>query len=148
MRCEDSVSVGRPPAEVFPWLVDADKVPQWMTGLDVYEPLDAGELRVGSRIRQELTVSGYQLRFELEIARLEPPHAALLHFGGSGFDAANEYAVRAAGTGSDVTWVISGDTTSFKARLIAPMVQAKLQEKLATDLARLRALLDGGTVAP
>jgi hypothetical protein len=39
--------------------------------------------------------------------------------------------------------VISGDTTSFKARLVAPMIQAKLQEKLETDLARLRALLAG-----
>ena len=43
--------------------------------------------------------------------------------------------------------MISGDTTSFKARLIAPMVQAKLQEKLETDLARLRALLAGETAA-
>ena len=43
-----------------------------------------------------------------------------------------------------MTWVISGDTTSFKAKLIAPMVQAKLQEKLDRDLARLRALLADG----
>ena len=46
---------------------------------------------------------------------------------------------REAAEGSKVTWVIDGDTTSFKARLIAPMVQAKLQEKLDHDLARLRA---------
>ena len=46
-----------------------------------------------------------------------------------------------------MTWVIAGDTTSFKAKLIAPMVQAKLQEKLDTDLARLRALLAGEAAA-
>jgi carbon monoxide dehydrogenase subunit G len=135
--------VARPPADVFPWLLDADKVPRWMTGLERYEPLDAGALRVGSRIDQALVVSGHQLRFELEVTRLEPPHAATLRFEGSGFKAANEYSVGAAGTGSEVTCVISGDTTSFKARLIAPMVQAKLQEKLAADLARLRAALEG-----
>ena len=43
--------------------------------------------------------------------------------------------------------MIDGDTTSFKARLIAPMVQAKLQEKLDHDLARLRALLEGEAAA-
>jgi carbon monoxide dehydrogenase subunit G len=128
---------------VFPWLLDADKVPRWMTGLELYEPLAAGPLQVGSRIRQELLVSGHHLRFELELARLEPPLAAVLRFDGSGFRAANEYAVRDSGSGSQVTWVISGDTTSFKARLIAPMVQAKLQDKLETDLARLRAVLEG-----
>ena len=147
MRCEGTVAVDKPPAEVFPWLLEADKVPRWMSGLEVYEQLAPGPLRVGSRIRQELLVSGQHLRFELEIARFEPPHAALLRFEGSGFKAANEYAVSAVDGGSQVTWVISGDTTSFKARLIAPMVQAKLQEKLDTDLARLRSLLEGEVAA-
>jgi carbon monoxide dehydrogenase subunit G len=147
MRCESTVAVDKPPAEVFPWLLDADKVPHWMTGLVAYEPLESGPLRVGSRIRQELAVSGQQLRFELQVAELDAPRHALLRFEGSGFRAANEYSVVEAGSGSRVTWVISGDTTSFKAKLIAPMVQAKLQEKLDTDLARLRALLAGETAA-
>jgi carbon monoxide dehydrogenase subunit G len=147
VRCESIVTVDKPPAEVFPWLLDADKVPRWMTGLDVYEPLDPGPLRVGSRIRQELTVSGYKLRFEMRVAELDSPRRAVLRFEGSGFKAANEYAVVAMEGGSRVAWVIAGETTSFKARLIAPMVQAKLQEKLDTDLARLRALLAGETAA-
>lgn len=145
MRCESTVTVEKPPAEVFPWLLDADKVSRWMTGLDVYEPLDPPPLEVGSRIRQELSVSGQQLRFELRVAELDAPGRAVLRFEGSGFKAANEYTVEAAGSGSRVTWVIGGETTSFKAKLIAPMVQAKLQEKLDTDLARLRTLLAGET---
>jgi len=53
----------------------------------------------------------------------------------------NEYAVAEAPGGARVTWAIEGDATSFKARLIVPMVQSKLQEKLDVDLARLRDLL-------
>jgi carbon monoxide dehydrogenase subunit G len=147
MRCESTVTVDKPPAETFPWLLDADKVPRWMTGLEAYEPLDPPPLAVGSRIRQRLSVSGQQLRFELQVAELDPPSRAVLRFEGSGFSAAHEYAVEPAGSGSRVTWVIEGDTTSFKAKLIAPMVQAKLQEKLDTDLARLRALLAGEAAA-
>jgi carbon monoxide dehydrogenase subunit G len=147
MRCESTVTIAKPAAEVFPWLVDADKVPQWMSGLQVYEPLEPGPLHPGSRIRQELTVSGQHLRWELEVAELDPSRRAVLRFEGSGFKAANEYAVADAPGGSAVTWVISGDTTSFKARLIAPMVQAKLQEKLDGDLARLRSLLEGEAAA-
>ena len=147
LRCERTVTVAKPPADVFPWLLEADRVPRWMTGLEVYEPLEPGPLHVGSRIRQELSVSGQQLRFELELTELAPPHRAVLRFEGSGFKAANEYAVREAAGGADVTWVISGDTTSFKAKLIAPMVQAKLQEKLDVDLGRLRALLEGEVAA-
>ena len=143
MRCTASVTVPRAPGEVFPWLIDVDKVPRWMTGLEVYEALDAGPLAVGSRIRQHLTVSGQQLRFELHVAELAPPRRAVLRFEGSGFKAANEYTVGDAPGGSAVTWVIGGDTTSYKAKLIAPMVQARLQEKIDGDLARLRAELNG-----
>jgi carbon monoxide dehydrogenase subunit G len=142
MRCESAVDVAAPPSDVFPWLLDADMVPRWMTGLEVYEPLDPGPLRVGSRIRQELSVSGQHLKFELQVTQLEPPSAAELRFEGSGFKAVNQYAVTPHdGDGSAVTLVISGDTTSFKAKLLAPMVQAKLEEKLDTDLVRLRSLL-------
>jgi carbon monoxide dehydrogenase subunit G len=147
MRCESAVTIGKPPADVFPWLLEADKVPQWMSGLQVYEPLEPGPLHAGSRIRQELTVSGQHLRFELMIAELDAPRRAVLRFEGSGFKAANEYAVTEAAGGSAVTWVISGDTTSFKAKLIAPMVQAKLQEKLDGDLARLRSVLEDEAAA-
>src|SRR5688572_6128421 len=114
-----------------------------MTGLEVYQPLEPGPLAVGSRIRQELSVSGQHLKFELQVARLQPPSAAELRFEGSGFKAVNEYTVTSAdgGSAAAVTWVIAGDTTSFKAKLLAPMVQAKLEEKLDTDLVRLRSLL-------
>ena len=45
---------------------------------------------------------------------------------GSGFKAANEFAVADDGGAARVTWVISGDTTSFKARLIGPAATAYL----------------------
>jgi carbon monoxide dehydrogenase subunit G len=147
MRCESTVTIAKPPAEAFPWLIDADKVVRWMSGLQVYEPLEPGPLRVGSRIRQELTVSGQHLRWELEVAELDAPRRAVLRFEGSGFKAANEYGVTETAGGSSVTWVVAGDTTSFKAKLIAPMVQAKLQEKLDRDLGRLRSLLEGEAAA-
>ena len=38
MRCESTTTVAKPPAEVFPWLIEPDKVHRWMTGLEVYQP--------------------------------------------------------------------------------------------------------------
>ena len=39
-----TVSVPKPPAEVFPWLLDEDKVPQWTGRLEEYEVLGDGTL--------------------------------------------------------------------------------------------------------
>jgi carbon monoxide dehydrogenase subunit G len=147
MRGESTVTIAKPPADVFPWLIEPDKVSQWMSGLERYEPVEPGPLRVGSRIRQELVVSGQHLRLELELTELDAPRRAVLRFEGSGFKAANEYTLTEEDGGARVTWVVSGDTTSFKAKLIAPMVQARLQAKHDEDLARLRALLEGEAAA-
>ena len=147
LRCESTVTIARPPAEVFPWLVDADKVAQWMSGLERYEPLDPGPLRVGSRIAQRLSVSGYALEFELTVEELDAPAHAVLTLSGSGFTAANTYTATPADGGAHVSWVVLGDTTSFKAKLVAPMVQAKLQEKHDGDLGRLRGLLQDAAAA-
>lgn len=147
LRCESTVTIAKSPEVVFPWLVDDDKVPQWMSGLEQYEPLEPGPLHVGALIRQKLVVSGQHLSFELNVTELDPPRRAVLRFEGSGFKAANEYSVTESLGGAQVTWVVGGDTTSFKAKLVAPMVQAKLQEKLDADLARLRALLEGEAAA-
>ena len=147
LRCESTVVVAAAPDEAFAWLLEADRVPRWMSGLSRYERADAGPLRVGSRIHQDLEVSGYSLRLEMEVVRLEPPRRADLRFEGSGFRAVNEYTVAPAPGGAQVTWAIGGDATSFKARLIVPMVQARLQDKLDGDLARLRDLLAGEPAA-
>ena len=48
MRCESTVTIEKSPADVFPWLLEADKVPQWMSGLQVYEPLEPGPLHAGT----------------------------------------------------------------------------------------------------
>jgi uncharacterized protein YndB with AHSA1/START domain len=142
LRCESTVTIARPPAEVFPWLIDADKAGRWVSGLEVYQPLDGEPLRLGSRIREELIVSGHRLSFEMRVTRLEPPREAELAFEGSGFRAVNHYVVGDADGRAHVRWAIGGETTSFSARMLAPMVQTRLQEKLEGDLARLRALLE------
>jgi uncharacterized protein YndB with AHSA1/START domain len=52
LRCESTVTIAKTPEQVFPWLVEADRVPQWMSGLERYEPVEPGPLHVGSRIHQ------------------------------------------------------------------------------------------------
>jgi len=147
LRCESTVVVAATPDAVFPWLLDVDKVPRWVSGLRRYERADAGPLRIGSRIHEDLEVSGYALALELEVIRLDAPRRADLRFQGSGFRAVNEYTVSPQDGGSRVTWAIEGDATSFKARLIVPMVQSKLQAKLDGDLARLGAAMARGPAA-
>ena len=140
-RTEHSVEIDRAPEDVFPWLLEEDKVPQWTTRLQAYEVLGGGAVGRGTRIRQVLTVSGQALDIELEITGYDPPASAESRFETNGIHVETTYALREAGAGTELTQTLEGKASGFKARLLVPVVQPKLEGKLTEDLERLRALL-------
>ena len=136
-----TINVPKAPGEVFPWLLEEDRVPQWTTRLRAYEVLGGGAIGHGTRIRQVLTVSGQALDIELEITRYDPPGFAESRFSTNGLEVGTTYALRAAGAGTELTQTLEGKANGFKARLLVPVVQPKLEAKLTEDLERLRELL-------
>jgi uncharacterized protein YndB with AHSA1/START domain len=133
-----TVELARPPAEVFPWLLEQDKVPQWTGHLRTYEQLGDGALAIGSRVRQVLEVSGRTFDVQLEITRYDPPHGAETRFSTNGIDLVNDYRLEPNGAGTRLTQSIEAKPTSLTARMIVPVVQPRLEQKLTEDLERLR----------
>ena len=140
-RTERSVEIAAPPAEVFAYLFDEDKVPRWTTGLEGYERLDSGALGRGARFRQRLEVSGQRFTVELEITEFDPPRAATSTFEIRGVDVVNRYALTDGGSGTTLTQSIEAKGGGLKGRVFIPMIQPHLERKLEADLAALRALL-------
>ena len=140
---EHTVEIPQPPAEVFPWLLEEDKVPRWTGHLTRYERLDAGQLGMGSRVRQVLEVSGRTIDVELEVTAYEPPSGAQTRFSTNGIQVVSSYALEAAGAGTRLTQALEAKPGGFSARLLVPIVQPRLEEKLTEDLERLREQLGG-----
>ena len=136
-----TVTIPKPPAEVFPWLLEADKVPQWTSRLKDYDITGDGTLRRGARIRQVLTVGGSELDIDIEITGYDPPHSADSRFSTNGMDVETTYRLQEAGGGTELTQTLEGKANGFKARMLLPVVQPKLEGKLTEDLERLRELL-------
>ena len=135
-----SVAIPRPPAEVFPWLLEEDKVPRWTGHLD---RVDDGPLGRGSKVRQVLDVSGRTIDVTLEVQRYEPPTGAQTRFNTNGIEVVNSYALEAAGGGTRLTQSVEAKPSGFTARMLVPVVQPRLEQKLTEDLERLRAELSG-----
>jgi uncharacterized protein YndB with AHSA1/START domain len=138
-----SVEIPRPPADVFPWLLEEDKVPRWTGHLTRYERIDGGALGTGSRVRQVLDVSGRTIDVELEVTGYEPPSGAQTRFSTNGIEVVSSYALEAAGAGTRLTQTIEAKPSGLTARLLVPVVQPRLEEKLTQDLERLRDTLGG-----
>jgi carbon monoxide dehydrogenase subunit G len=136
-----SIEVPKPPAEVFPWLLDADKVPQWTSDLSSYEP--QGPFAKGSRIRQVIAIGANHITLEMVVAAYEPPTSAIVIFSTNGVDVTNTYTVEANGGGSKVTQGLDAKASSITARMLIPVVQGRLQKKVGDDLEKLRQVLGG-----
>ena len=134
-----TVTVPRPPAEVFPWLFEAHLVPRWTGNLQDYEP--PSELRTGARVRQRLEVSGQNVDVDMEITRYEPPHAAETQFTSNGVQVVNVYELAADGAGTRLTQSLEAKAKGMAARFLLPVVQPRLERKLTEDLERLRGVL-------
>lgn len=139
-----TVRIARAPAEVFPWLLEADKVPRWTGNLEAYEVDGGGPVREGSRVRQVLDVSGHRVDVEMEIARHDPPRTAESRFSTNGIDVVTTYALAPAGAGTELTQTLEAKAGGFSARMLLPVVKPRLERKLTEDLERLRTLLEAG----
>ena len=141
-QTERSIDIPTPPDAVFPYLFEADKVPQWTTGLSSYERLDGGALGKGSKFRENLEVSGQKIDAELEITAFEPPHRAESRTEIRGIDVVSTYELTPSGSGTRLTQTIEASGGGLKGRVLIPVIQPHLEKKLDADLAALAALLN------
>jgi len=133
-----TVSVRKPPAEVFPWLLEEDKVPQWTGNLESYS--QQGTLGQGAHVRQVLEISGRRIDVELEITSYDPPNGAETVFSTNGIEVVNAYALEATGGGTRLTQSVDAKPSGLTARMLVPIIQPRLEQKLTEDLERLREL--------
>jgi carbon monoxide dehydrogenase subunit G len=136
-----SIEVPKPPADVFPWLLDADKVPQWTSDLSSYEP--AGALGSGTAIKQVISIGGSHITLNMTVDSYEPPSSAVVSFATNGVDVVNTYTVEATDGGSRVTQGLDANASSFTARMLIPVIQGRLERKVTDDLEKLRGVLGG-----
>jgi hypothetical protein len=134
-----TIEIPRAPGEVFPWLLEEDKVPQWTTHLEAYTVLDP--LATGARVRQTLELSGNRFEVDMVIVRYEPPSAADTRLEMRGIQVDVTYRLDGAGPGTALTQTVDAHGSGFKARMLIPVVQPRLERKLTEDLGRLRGLL-------
>ena len=88
-----SVELSQPPDQVFPWLLEEDKVPQWTSALESYS---VRRRRSGAARTcvQTLDVAG-GIKLDMEITRYDPPSGAQTRFETNGVKVTSGYTLRA-----------------------------------------------------
>jgi hypothetical protein len=145
MYFELSISIDRPPEDVFAFLRDKDKFPQEEgSPVLVLEMTTQGPPGVGTRYREVVQMLPF-FRGEIHsvITRFEPPELLEEDFWGAGMVGHLAYQFLRQGEG---TKLIQRETLSYRGalRLFEPVIRPILGRRLRERLREIKACLEGG----
>jgi len=72
-RVERRIVIGAPPAEIFAYLSDLEKLSEWQTGITDARRTSEGEMRVGATALVTRELMGQQMQAPLTVTEYEPP---------------------------------------------------------------------------
>lgn len=132
------------PEAVFCFLIDPNRLSHWMTGLVERTPLTEGGPRVGARARQVVEDAGRRIVFVSEITHLEVNRTLILKLESDLVDAISSYELEASSEGTRLRHRLE---PSYKGmmRFMAPMIRGTVQQKLESDLQRLKHAAERGS---
>jgi uncharacterized protein YndB with AHSA1/START domain len=140
-RAEHTVVLARPPAEVFPYLVEPDLMQRWIGGLIEFTPLDAAP-RVGSRSRQKVEQAGRTWDVESEIVELVPNTRLAARATSSAFASTLSYALEPVPEGTRLLGTVETRLQGIAGRVLGGVARRAAERKLVADLERLKRLFD------
>lgn len=136
-----TIEIAATPGDVFPYLIEPDRLRQWVGGFVESRPLTSGEIGVGTRSIDVFTERGREMRMETEILKFEPGRLLEVAIAMPGMKAVSEYRL----DGGARTAVTHTQTVTFRgiAKLMAPFIGGSLRRRMAEDLARLKTAVEG-----
>ncbi|MFJ6653756.1 SRPBCC family protein [Microbacterium sp. NPDC091313] len=139
---EERVAITRPPAEVFAFLTDPARRPEWDRSVISERLLTAPPVAAGSSIRTRMRVMGRELEFDWTVTAFEPSRVMAATSESGTMPTRLRFEFASAGeSGCGVTATIESSPTGML-RLVEPVVAQAARSTLADGLARAKLLLE------
>ncbi len=139
---EASVEIDRPAFEVFPWLVEKDKLMQWISGLKEMTPETDMGLIVGARGKELMVLNGTRFELLTEITTLIPNKLLTIKLKSDGFKGDVAYILLENNGKTQLFYYGSFQYIPFYARLFEPLVTPSAKSRLQTELINLKHLIE------
>jgi uncharacterized protein YndB with AHSA1/START domain len=140
IRFEFSIEVDRPPTEVFAYITDADRLPEWQS--DVVEAEWLGEPAQGARIREVRSFLGRRFEIEQEVTDYEPGRRFGLRAVSGPFPLSVVVILEPRDVGSRVRFSGEAEPGGFF-KLAEPFVARVAKRQARTDFETMKAGLEG-----
>jgi uncharacterized protein YndB with AHSA1/START domain len=146
-RIAGEEEIDRPPAEVWPWIVEGDRLEQWVGWLTEVYDLTPGTDGVGARrkwVMIDPTMNNRRVEIAGEVTAYDPERLSTMAIESPGmFSGTASYALTDLGAGrTRIEYTSEFRMQSWLGRLFEPLVTPQASRKAVDDLARLRQLIE------
>jgi uncharacterized protein YndB with AHSA1/START domain len=141
-RTTASIDIDRPPAEVFPWLVDTSKRKQWLPDVADATDLTEGGPRLGARSRLVIVQGSQRTHVDVELTAFEPPRRVAGRITSEAFEQEVVYELEAVGSRTRVHHTGHSTYRAWLARLLEPLFTKAVQKRSEEGLVRLKAVAE------
>ena len=139
IEVEHTLEIDRPVGEVFDYLTDVSRLPEWQASAETAEL--EGTLAEGARIREVRTFLGRRAASTLEVTEYDPPSRFSLHVVEGPIEYAVEHALEAVDDRTRITFVGRGETRRVP-RLMQGAVRRAVERQFVKDLETLKRTLE------
>jgi len=139
LRVELTIEIARPPADVFDYLTDVEKLPLWQKSL--IEVHCDRPLAEGSRLVELRSLFGRQAETEHEVSVFEPARRLTLQAIRGPVQLEVDHELQEAGAGTKLHVRAEGRPTGIL-RVAGPALAASARQELKRDFERLKAILE------
>jgi uncharacterized membrane protein len=140
----ESIEIARRPEEVFAYINQVDRHPEWQEKLDSVEPETEGPPHVGTRIAQVRRVPGGSREFTLAVTEHDPPRKISWRGLNGPVRPVGTVTVEPSDDGSRSRLTLQLDLQGhgLLGKLIAPLARRDAGKQVPKDQARLKELLE------
>ena len=136
---ELTFEIACPPEEVFAYLTDVAKLPEWQRS--AVESRADGPVEQGTLIRERRSFMGREIKMVVEVAAFEPPTRLTLRALEAPLPLSIDHVLEERDGGTSMRITAEGRPGGVL-RFASPVVEAKARQELQRDFQRLKELLE------
>jgi uncharacterized protein YndB with AHSA1/START domain len=140
MRFTNTVTIYRPPAEVFAYLARFENVPRWNDAIGETRKLSSGPVGVGSRYVQTRTLPRRSTE-TFEVTEYEPDRKLSVRGKFGPFPGRLTYVLEPMGTGTKLTNAVDLEPSGLLS-VVAPLATSRVKTAVAANLGTLKQILE------
>jgi uncharacterized membrane protein len=146
VRVEESVTIDRPVGEVFTYLADIERQPEWVSSLLESAKSSDEPTGEGTKYRQQAKILGRRFESTNEITAYQPPHVYEFQAEHGPMHVRMRFTLTPEGERTRLVQVADGESGGFF-KLADPIVARTMRKQLQADLETLKTMLESGVTA-